>query len=56
MLSKHPAIKWTGMDAKALGHQVAEAGRVQVSATANDTVLGQATQFPGHIGQHVHCG
>lgn len=44
------------MDAEAFGHQVAEACRVQVGAAADDTVLGQTAQFPGHIGEHVHCG
>lgn len=42
------------MDAQALGHQVTETGRVQVGATADDAVLGQTAQLPGHVGQHVH--
>lgn len=50
MLSQHPAIKGAGMNAEAFSHQVAEAGRVQICAAADDTVLGQTAQFPGHVG------
>lgn len=55
VLSQHPAIEGAGVDAEAFSHQVAEAGRVQVGAAADDTVLRQTAQFPGHIGQHIHC-
>ncbi len=56
VLSQHPAVKGAGMDAEPFGHQVAEAGRIQVGAAADDAVLGQTAQFPGYIGQHVNCG
>ena len=56
VLSQHPAVEGGGVDAEALGHQVAEAGGVQVGAAADDAMFGQTAQFPGHIGQHVHCG
>lgn len=42
------------MDAQALSHQETEAGGVQVGAAADDTVLGQAAQLPGHVGQHIN--
>lgn len=56
MLSKHPAIEGAGVDAQALGHQVAEASRVQVGAAADDPVLRQSAQLPGDVGQNVHWG
>lgn len=55
MLAQHPAMEGAGMDPEAFSHQVAKAGRVQVGAAANHTVLGQATQLPGDISQHVDC-
>lgn len=55
MLPQDPAIEAAGMDAQLVGHQIAEAGRVQIGATADDAVFGQAAQLPGHVGQDVHC-
>lgn len=42
------------MDADAFSHQVTEPSRVQVGAAANDTMLGQAAQFPSYIGQNIN--
>lgn len=56
VLAQHPAIEGAGVDAETFGHQVTEAGGVQVGAAADDTVLGQAAQLPGDVGQHVDCG
>lgn len=41
VLAQHPAVEGRGMDAQALGHQVAKASRVQVGAAADDAVFGQ---------------
>lgn len=54
MLAQNPAIEGGGVDAKALSHEVTEAGGVQVGAAANDAVLWQATQLPGDVGQHIN--
>lgn len=50
-----PSVEAAGVDSQFFSHQEAEAGRVQVGAAADDAVLGEAAQFPGHIGQHIHC-
>ena len=55
MFSQDPAVEAAGVDPELLGHQEAEACRVQVGAAADDTVLGEAAQFPGDISQHVNC-
>lgn len=55
MFSQDPAVEAAGMDPQFVGHQEAEACRVQVCAAADDAVLGKAAQFPGYISQHVDC-
>lgn len=55
MLSQDPAVEAAGVDPQLVGYQKAESCRVQVGAAANDSVLREAAQFPGHIGQHVDC-
>lgn len=55
MLSQDVAVKAAGVDAQFLRHDVAEAGGVQVGPATNDTVLWQAAQLPGHVGQNIHC-
>lgn len=55
MLSQDVSVKAAGVDAQFLRHDVAEAGRVQVGPATNDTVLWQAAQLPGHVGQNIHC-
>lgn len=55
VLSQDPAIEAAGVDSQFVSHQEAEARRVQVGAAADDAVLGEATQLPGHVGQHVNC-
>lgn len=39
---------------KPLSHEVAETGRIQVGARANDAVTGETAELPGHIGKDVH--
>lgn len=55
MLSNNPAMAAERMDIQPLTHEVAETGRVQIATTSNNTVLRKATDFPGHIGQNIHC-
>ncbi len=55
MFSQNPSVEAAGMDAQPLGHQIPEASRVQVGPAADDAVLGQAAQLPGHICQNIHC-
>ena len=55
MFSQDPPVEAAGVDSQFVSHQEAEAGRVQVGAAADDAVLGEAAQFPGHVGQNVHC-
>lgn len=55
MLSQDVAVEAAGVDAQPLGHHVAEAGGVQVGAAAEDAVLGEAAELPGHVGHDVHC-
>lgn len=55
VLPQDPAIEAAGVDPQLVGHQEAESGRVQVGAAADDAVLGEAAQLPGHVGQHVNC-
>lgn len=54
MLSDDPTMAARRMQVEFLSHDVAETSRVEVSARANHTVTGEATQFPGNIGQDVH--
>lgn len=54
MLSDDPAVATGRVDVQLLSHEVAETGRVQVGARANDAVTGETTQLPGHVGQDVH--
>lgn len=56
MLAQDPAVEAAGVDPQLVGHQEAEPSRVQVGAAADDAVLGEAAQLPGHVGQHVDCG
>lgn len=37
-----------------LREQIAEPGGVEVRSRADHTVLGQATDLPGHVGQDIH--
>lgn len=55
VLSQDITIEAAGVNAQFLSHDVAEASRVQVGPAADDTVLWQAAQLPGHIGQNIHC-
>ncbi|KAI1232564.1 hypothetical protein IHE44_0006392 [Lamprotornis superbus] len=55
MLSNDPSMAAQGVDAQPFSHEVAETGRVQIAATTNNTVFGEATDLPGHIGQNIHC-
>lgn len=55
MLSNDPPVAAQRVDAQPFSHEVAETGRVQIAATANNTVFGEATDLPGHIGQNIHC-
>ncbi len=55
VLSQDITIEAAGVNAQFLGHDVAEASRVQVGPAADDTVLWQAAQLPGHVGQNIHC-
>lgn len=55
MLSQDITVEAAGVDAQFLGHDVAEASRVQVGPAADDTVLWQAAQLPCHVGQNIHC-
>lgn len=55
MLSDDPSVAAQGVDAQPFSHEVAETGRVQITATTNNTVFGEATDLPGHIGQNIHC-
>lgn len=55
MFSQDPAVEAAGVDPQFFSHQKPEACRVQVGATADDAVFGEATQFPGDIGQNIHC-
>lgn len=55
MLSDDPAMAARRVEVKLLPHEVAETGRVQVGAGADDAVTGETAQLPGHVGQNVHC-
>lgn len=55
MLADDPAVAAGGVEVKLLCHEVAETGRVQVGAGADDAVTGEAAQLPGYVGQDVHC-
>lgn len=55
MLSQDVAVEATRVDAQLLGHDEAEAGRVQVGAAADDPVFGKAAELPGHVGHDIHC-
>lgn len=55
MLSNNPAMAAERVDAQPLAHQVAETGRIQIATASNHTVLREATDLPGHIGQNIHC-
>lgn len=54
VLSNDPAVAAGRVKMELLSHDVAETGRVQVGARANDAVTGETTQLPCHIGQDVH--
>ncbi len=54
MLSDDPAVAAGRVEVELLSHEVAETGRVQVGARANDAVTGETAQLPGHVGQDVH--
>lgn len=54
VLSNDPAVATAGVQVELLSHQVAETGRVQVGAAADDAVLGQTAQLPGYVGQDIH--
>lgn len=55
MLSDDPAVAARRVEVELLSHEVAETGRVQVGAGANDAVARETTQLPGHVGENVHC-
>lgn len=55
MLSDDPAVAAGRVQVELLSHEVAETGRVQVGAGADDAVTGETAQLPGHVGQNVHC-
>lgn len=55
VLSDDPAVAAGRVEVELLSHEVAETGRVQVGAGADDAVAGEAAQLPGHVGQDVHC-
>lgn len=54
MLADDPAVAAGRVEVELLAHEVAETGRVQVGAGADDTVAREAAQLPGHVGQDVH--
>lgn len=54
MLPDDPAVTARRMQVELLSHNVAETSRVEVCAGANHTMTGEATQFPGNVGQDVH--
>lgn len=54
VLADDPAVAAGRVDVELLSHQVAEAGRVQVGAGADDAVTGEAAQLPRHVRQDVH--
>ncbi len=54
MFANDPTVAARWVDAQLLSHQITETTRVQVCATANDTVPGQTAQLPGHVGQDVN--
>lgn len=55
MLANNPAMAAEGMDVQPLSHEMAKTGRIQIAPTANNTVLREATDLPGHVGQNIHC-
>lgn len=54
VLADDPAVAAGRVEVELLAHEVAETGRVQVGAGADDTVAREAAQLPGHVGQDVH--
>lgn len=54
MLADDPAVAAGWVEVELLAHEVAETGRVQVGAGADDAVAREAAQLPGHVGQDVH--
>lgn len=54
MLANDESVARGGSHSELLGHQEAESRGVQVGAGADDTVLGQPAELPGHVSQHVH--
>lgn len=53
MFADDPSVHAVGGDAETLGEQEPESRRVQVGAGADDSVLGQTTHLPGHVGENV---
>ena len=53
MLSNDPAVAAWRRNAQLLADEVSQTSRVQVGATANDTVSWQTAELPGDIGQDV---
>lgn len=53
MLANDPAMAAGRVEVELLAHEVAEAGRVQVGAGADDAVAREAAQLPGHVGQDI---
>lgn len=54
MLADDVAVAGDGGNAQLLGQQVAEPGRVEVSAGADDAVLRQSADLPSHVRQDIH--
>lgn len=55
MFSQYTAVETAGVNPQTLGHQVTEAGGIQVGSTADNPMFGQTAQLPGDVGHNVHC-
>lgn len=53
VLANDPAVAAGRVEVELFAHEVAETGRVQVGAGADDAVAREAAQLPGHVGQNV---
>lgn len=54
MFTDDPAVSRRGRGMETLGQKDTETGRVEVGARSNDTLLGQAADFPGNVSQQIH--
>lgn len=53
MLTDNPAVARGWGNSQSLRHKETEPRRIQVGSGTDDTVLGQAGELPGHVGEDI---